>query len=83
MSVCRCLLVVFGVIGMPWAVYQQLNVPVHRTVQLPVNSTVETMVENPKMSYVNRTEEKIVEKIVYVEVPGPERIVYRDKIVEF
>jgi hypothetical protein len=67
---------------MPWAVYLQVNVPVNRTVQVPVNITVETMVEHPRISYVNRTEEKIVEKIVYVEVPGPERIVYRDKTVE-
>jgi len=67
---------------MPWAVYLQVNVPVNTTVQFPVNSTVDMMVEHPKISYVNRTEEKIVEKIVYVEVPGPERIVYRDKIVE-
>ena len=59
-----------------------------------VNHTVEKMVEVPKVMYVNRTEEKIVElpkiiyvnrteeKIVYVQVPGPERIVYTDKIVE-
>jgi serine/threonine protein kinase len=48
-------------------------------------------VDLPKTSCVNGTEEKIVEKIVHVEVPGPERIVevpgperivYRDKIVE-
>ena len=39
-------------------------------------------VQLSKISYVNRTEEKIVERIVYVEVPGPERIVYVEKIVQ-
>jgi hypothetical protein len=44
-------------------------------------------VELPKISCVNRTEDKIVEvpgpeRIVYVDVPGPERIVYLDKVVQ-
>jgi hypothetical protein len=63
--------------------YLQVNVSANRTgCTLPlspsscVNRTEEKIVE--KIVYVNRTEEKIV----YVEVPGPERIVYTDKIVE-
>jgi hypothetical protein len=43
-----------------------------------VNRTEEKVVELPKIIFVNSTEEKIV----HVEVPGPERIVYTDKIVE-
>ena len=80
----RSLVAVIAASGMGWAVYQHVNVPVNRTGQVPVNSTAEmtpctslfpsSPVELPKISCVNRTEEKIVE--------GPERIVYRDKIVE-
>ena len=52
--------------------------PVNRTEEKIVEKIfyVNSTVEVPKIIYVNRTE------IVHVEVPGPERIVYRDKIVE-
>ncbi len=84
------------IVGTPCAMYLQVNVSVNRTGCTPlplspsscVNSTEEKIVEKivyvnstvevPEIIYVNRTEVKIV----YVEVPGPERFVYRDKIVE-
>jgi hypothetical protein len=114
----RSLLAVIAVASTVWAVYQQVNVPVNRTGQVPVNSTAEMTLspcappepvpctslspsspgELPKISCVNRTEDKIVEvpgperivyrdvpgpeRIVYRDVPGPERIVYRDKVVQ-
>ncbi len=58
------------IVGTSCAMYLQVNVSVNRTgcPPLPLSPS----------SCVNRTEEKIV----YVEVPGPERVVYTDKIVE-
>jgi hypothetical protein len=48
----------------PWVFYLQVNVSVNRTGHAPVASTL--LVELPKTPCVNRTEEKNVEKIVYV-----------------
>jgi hypothetical protein len=58
------------IVGTSCAMYLQVNVSVNRTGCPPLSPCTS--------SCVNRTEEKIVS----VEVPGPERVVYTDKIVE-